>query len=213
MKVADIKKKQESAARELEKLGADLAGLKDQRAALADEINIAIDADDFAKVEKLTAQMTGIDNKIRAAELIISRKKETGAVKHEEIIGANNIEMKEWQKRIDKAQAAADAALNDHLVKLLEVAALVNQAWTARAEYVQLIPGIEDPFSVNAQTGLFDVPMCRIDSGKCKVWREPLQAIRPDALAVLEEAARNHINQYAGRDLRSKDPGVVISKY
>lgn len=200
MKVSDFKKKQETAAKDLDRLAADLAGLKDQRAALAVEINAAIDADDFGKVEKLTAQQTGIDNKIRAAELIIARKKETSAVDPAEIAAASNAEMMDFQKKIDKAQNAADDVLREYFRKVLDVAALVDQAWNVRADYLRLIPGIEDPTTRNIQTNDFEGVSCKIRIDRKPETDAMLQEIRPDALRLIHEATRDRFNRWAGQN-------------
>lgn len=205
MKVSDFKKKQENAAKELERLAADLAGLKDQRDALSVEITNAIDADDFAKVEKLTAQQSGLDNKIRAAELIIGRKQETSAVSLVEIAAASNAEMMDFQKKINKAQNAADDALREYFRKVLDVAALVDQAWNVRADYIRLVPGIEDPTTTNVQTNDFDGVSGHIRP----IQRTPetdkmLTEIRPDAWQLINSATRDRFNRWAGQDPLNK---------
>ncbi len=213
MKATDFKKRMESAEKELERLSGELDGLKQQRATLDVEITAAIDADDFGKVEKLTAKHSESDNRIRAAELIISRKKETSAANRPELIAANNAEMQDFQKRIDKAQAAADDTLREYFRKLLEVAALVNQAWITRAGYVSILPGIEDPTTTNAQTNDFAGVSCAIRWNRTPENEAVLKSIAPDAISVLNDATRSHYNQWAGRNWQPRDPGVIISKH
>ena len=201
MKISDFKKRQETASRDLEKLSADLAGLKDQRAALAVDITSAIDADDFARVEKLTAQQSALENRIKAAEMIIARKQETSAVNPAEVAAASNAEMMDYQKKIDKAQAAADDILRDYFRKVLEIAALVEQSWKTRADYLRLLPGIEDPTTDNIQTKGFNGVSHKVR----KVDRNAeidaiLTDINPDALRLLSELTKNRFNRWAGQN-------------
>lgn len=212
MKASELRKKQETVAKELDRRSADLKDLMAKRDALSEEINSVIDADDLPRVEKLTAQLTVLENKIRAEELTIARKKET-LVNPTEIATASNEEMKEWQRKAEKAQAAADNAFNDYLRKLLDAASIVVQAWDARAEYIKLIPGIEDPYSINAQTTDFNGVGCSIEWGRYKEWDEHLLAINPDALGILHEATRERFNRWAGRDFAPVIPDVTISKH
>ena len=199
MKAADFKKQIDAAARELERLSGDLAALKAQNAALTGEINSAIDAGNYSQVEKLTAKQTDLNNKIRAAELIVARKKETGAVSREEIAKASNSEMLEMQKKIDKAQSAANEAYKDYLRKLLDVAALVNQAWNVRAEYLVLIPGITDPYSYSAETTGFESISHNIKWKRDPETDEIMTAINPDAPVIMSNATRDRFNPFAGR--------------
>ena len=199
MKAADFKKQMDAAARELERLSGDLAALKAQNVTLSDEINSAIDADNYSLVEKLTAKQTELNNKIRAAELIVARKKETGAVSRAEIAKASNSEMLEIQKKIDKAQSAANEAYKDYLRKLLDVAALVNQAWNVRAEYLVLIPGITDPYSYSAETTGFESISHNIKWRRDPETDEMMTTIKPDALVIMQNATRDRFNPFAGR--------------
>ena len=199
MKAADFKKQIDAAARELERLSGELAALKAQNVTLSDEINSAIDADNYSQVEKLTAKQTELNNKIRAVELIVARKKETGAVSRAEIAKASNSEMLEMQKKIDKAQSAANEAYKDYLRKLLDVAALVNQAWNVRAEYLVLIPGITDPYSYSAETTGFESISHNIKWKRDPETDEIMTAINPDAPVIMSNATRDRFNPFAGR--------------
>lgn len=199
MKAADFKKQIDAAARELERLSGELAALKAQNVALTGEINSAIDSDNYSQVEKLTAKQTELNNKIRAVELIVARKKETGAVSRAEIAKASNSEMLEMQKKIDKAQSAANEAYKDYLRKLLDVAALVNQAWNVRAEYLVLIPGITDPYSYSAETTGFESISHNIKWKRDPETDEIMTAINPDAPVIMNNATRDRFNPFAGR--------------
>lgn len=199
MKAADFKKQIDAAARELERLSGELAALKAQNIALTGEINSAIDSDNYSQVEKLTAKQTELNSKIRAVELIVARKKETGAVSRAEIAKASNSEMLEMQKKIDKAQSAANEAYKDYLRKLLDVAALVNQAWNVRAEYLVLIPGITDPYSYSAETTGFESISHNIKWKRDPETDEIMTAINPDAPVIMNNATRDRFNPFAGR--------------
>lgn len=199
MKAADFKKQIDAAARELERLSGELAALKAQNVALTGEINSAIDSDNYSQVEKLTAKQTELNNKIRAVELIVARKKETGAVSRAEIAKASNSEMLEMQKKIDKAQSAANEAYKDYLRKLLDVAALVNQAWNVRAEYLVLIPGITDPYSYSAETTGFESISHNIKWRRDPETDEMMTTINPDAPVIMSNATRDRFNPFAGR--------------
>ena len=213
MKLMDLLKRKETAEKELEQISGNLDGLKEQQAALADQITGAIDSNDFALVEELTAEQAKIENKIKATKLILDRKTGTGTLDPEEVKAANNAEMKEYQKKIDKAQGIADDARREYFRKQIEVAALIGQAWQARADYISLIPGIENPHTINAQTTDFDSVKTPFVWNRNREEEEIINEIRPDGLALMVDARRDRFDSYSGRDHTPRDTGVIVSKY
>ena len=210
--VSDFQKRIAAAEKDLARIAADLDELRNQRAALAEGINTAIDTDDFSAVEQLTEKQTALDNKIRAAEMILERKREKGAVPAAEIVAAANVETAAYQKQINKLQAEATAARLDYLRKVLAAAELLEQAWKARAEYAALIPGIEDPQTYNAQTRDFETVSHSIHWNRCPEDETLLKSITPDALHTMANLTRNRTNLFVGRDYGPIKPDVTVEK-
>ncbi len=177
MKTLDYyKKRKQEVEQEHAKLAGTLAALRQERAAMEDQINAAIDADNLADVENLTAKETSLDNRIRATEKILERKKATDGVKadHAELITANNAEMKKYQ---DDCSAAMKAALKYHrqyIENLLKAAQIVQEANAIRDEYLQLDV-------VKNDTGSFDYVSAGF-GGRLSVFDESvLKEINPEA--------------------------------
>ncbi len=209
--VEKFRKRQQERTAEISKLSVDLSSLKAQRLQLEDEINRAIDTGDTAKAEKLVNQQRDIDVKIEVTQRTIERK----SVQNQdlgELVKEANKETADYQKRIDRAEAAIIDAKRVYLVKLLEAAVLVNEAWDMRTAYCSLIDGVIDPSTANLQTRDFD----GVSSHLIKWDRQDsdlLREINPEALIILANATKNRTNSNIRFNDVPRDPGVIISKY
>ena len=209
--VEKFRKRQQERAAEISKLSVDLSSLKAQRLQLEDEINRAIDTGDTAKAEKLVNQQHDLDVKIEVTQRTIERK----SVQNQdlgELVKEANKETADYQKKIDRAEAAIIDAKRVYLVKLLEAAVLVNEAWDMRTAYCSLIDGVIDPSTANLQTRDFD----GVSSHLIKWDRQDsdlLREINPEALIILTNATKNRTNNNIRVNDVPRDPGVIISKY
>ncbi len=208
--VDKFRKRQQERAAEISKLSVDLSSLKASRQQLEDEINKAIDTGDTAKAEKLVNQQRDIDVKIEVTQRTIDRKS-AQSQDLSELVKEANKETADYQKKIDRAEESIIDAKRVYLVRLLEAAALVNEAWDMRTAYCSLIDGVIDPSTYNVQTRDFDGVSChlrwdRMDS-------DLLKEINPDALMILANATKNRANNTIRANDVPRDPGVTISKY
>ena len=208
--IEKIRKRRQDRAAEIIRLSSDLDAMKAQRQQMETEINAAIDGDNTAQAERLVNQQHDLDVKIEVLERTISRKSAKD-LDRAEIIEASNKETADYQKKIDQAQTAVMTAKKAYLSKLIDLAALVNEAWDARTNFCRLLEEIDDPTSYNVQTKEFDGVHASVRWDKLD--EDLLKEINPAAVSILSEAARNKTNIYAGRDSTPKDPGVLVSKY
>ena len=206
-----FRKHQQERSAEISKLSVDLSSLKAQRLQLEDEINRAIDTGDTAKAENLVNQQHDLDVKIEVTQRTIERK----SVQNQdlgELVKEANKETADYQKKIDRAEAAIIDAKRVYLVKLLEAAVLVNEAWDMRTAYCSLIDGVIDPSTANLQTRDFD----GVSSHLIKWDRQDsdlLREINPEALIILANATKNRTRNDIRVNDVPRDPGVIISKY
>lgn len=205
-----FKKRQEEAEKELAKLSEELDNLNQDLAKIQEEINNAIDNENLSLVEKLTLKESEIKNRIHAKELIIARKIEKGDGIAPDIIKANNDAMDDCQKRIDKAQEAISDAYRDYLGKVLDAAKLVIQAWKIRADYVSLLPEVEDPYTINHQNTDFRYVSHKIKTYFTEDDYKIMKSINPDAVNILSDLTRNREKRVYRDDPPSFN--VIISK-
>ena len=206
------KRKADSEA-ETVRLENDIANLKAQYNDYESQINDAIDSGNLSAVEKLTAKQTEVENRIKATQKIIDRKTSAAVLTVDEVAEAANAETAEYQNKIEKAEEAVLTAKKEYFKKVLAVAALVGEAWQTRAEYISLIPGIEDPTTNNVQTTAFDWVSHHIKWERDSETDELLKSINPNALDLMSNATRDRWNSWAGRNHTPRRVDVTISKH
>jgi len=188
-----FKKKQAEADAEIAKLSGNLVKLQQERDALEEQINAAIDAGELDKVDRLTAKETELDNRIKAAEKVIDRKKATSLFSREEIQSANNSEMDKYQRKYDDLIRDAEKIKQQYLAKLLDAFSVKDKAEEAYHGYLSLAgEDISQPWIGDNILGYN-----RLNIGKIVLTDEDmdkLEQIRPEAAGIYREAVvRPHV--------------------
>ena len=116
--IKDFQKLREQLESELQKMSANLDRLNESRQALEEQIAAAIDEEKLSAVEKLTAQEAELDNRIRAAEKILARKKEKAAIDREELAATWNDELQKDQNNFNSVMAEAQEIKRQYFKKL-----------------------------------------------------------------------------------------------
>ena len=152
-KLNDFKKRKAEQEQEIDKLSGNLDALRQSRADLEAQIIAAIDTDNLSVVDKLTEKESELDNKIRAGEKILERKKETAQLDPDEVAAANNAEMKKYQGDISDTMKEADKYLRLHYDALIRAAEIAQNARQLRAEYLLLVDASHDDYRFDAVHG------------------------------------------------------------
>ena len=176
--IEQIKKRKEEQEKEIAERAAALDKLKQQRAALEETINAAIDADDLAEVDKLTAQESALDNRIRAAERVLERKRETASVNRVEIVAANNDDMRKYQGKTSAAFAEAEKCRRQYYENLIKAGEIIQEANAVRLEYLNLAGAMDTDSEFDSVHIGYRKPLDAWD-------REALNAIRPDGIPLV----------------------------
>ena len=113
--------------------------LKDQLAALENDIFAAIDADSLDDVERLTRSKYDLQLRIDSAEMINKRKTESGGVSPEEAQAAWDEDLEKRQKAISAKSDRANKLLQDAVRAAADLAQEVTTAESIRARYARLI--------------------------------------------------------------------------
>lgn len=142
-----FRKRKVEQEQEQAKLAANLDKLRQERDALEQQINLAIDQDRLSDVDKLTEKEAVIDNKIRAAERIVARKAETAVVDLDEIREASNAETLKYQAKVTDMINEAKKHQRMYYETLIKAGEIVHAANDVRAEYVQLAGGDDESFT------------------------------------------------------------------
>ena len=133
-----FKKRKADLEKEMENFSSKLTELQQNRTAIEEQINAAIDSGDYASVDKLTAKETDLDTRIRAAEKILERKKEMCSFPREAVIEASNAEMKRYQTQITGKMGEADKYHKLYFQKLIEAGEIAKEANDIRQDYLYL---------------------------------------------------------------------------
>lgn len=152
-KLEDFKKRAAESEQDISRLSMSLDALRQNRADLETQIIAAIDSDNTSIVEKLTEKESDLDNKIRAAEKILERKKEMARPDPEEVAAANNAEMKKYQGDFSDTMKEADKYLRLHYDALIRAAEIAQNARQLRAEYLLLVDASHDDYRFDAVHG------------------------------------------------------------
>lgn len=178
-KLEDFQKRKTEHEQELARLAGNLEKLNQQRSELDEQINAAIDAENLDTVERLTAKETELDNRIRAAEKIMERKREKSGISLEEAAAANNTEMKKYQEEISAAMKDAEKYQRLHFESLIRAGEFVQAARSVRADYLQLVGARDD-------NGAFDTVRGGLSRGSFDSReREIINAIKPGAMNLV----------------------------
>ena len=183
-----FQKKQAEATLEIENQAKSLESLQQKHAELEEQINAAIDAERLEEVERLTAKETEIDNRIKAAEKILERKKARNTMPPEEMAAASNAEMEIYQKRCDSIMEEAQKIRRQYLSKLLEAAKIVNEARSIRLGYLQLADIDTRNRWKGANVRGFDNVSVRFPEQLTGIDGEILRSIQPDAVQIIQTA-------------------------
>ena len=143
-KLEDFKKRSAESEQDIARLSMNLDALRQSRADLETQIIAAIDSDNNSIVEKLTEKESDLDNKIRAAEKILERKKETASPDPEEVAAANNAEMKKYQAEVSSLMKDAEKYRRQYYETIIRAAEIAQAARALRAEYRQLVDAYHD---------------------------------------------------------------------
>lgn len=182
MKDLDYFRKLQAAGRaEIDKLSGTLDKLRQDRAALEEQITAAIDAEELDKVERLTAKESELDNRIRAAEKILERKREKTTLDRDELAAANNAAMQKGQAAYNAVMEDANRLKTQYFKKLLEAAEIVTDARNTRSGYLTLA-GVENPHRITGHNGDFKYVTAGITIPLSNADKQIIAGIAPDAL-------------------------------
>lgn len=186
--IKDFQKLREQLESELQKMSANLDRLNESRQALEEQIAAAIDEEKLSAVEKLTAQEAELDNRIRAAEKILARKKEKAAIDREELAATWNDELQKDQNNFNSVMAEAQEIKRQYFKKLFEAAKVVAESRGRRLEYLKFAnAGL--PNSNPYTQELYNLDFKTIDATISKRFtsedEEMIRGIDPDALRLI----------------------------
>ena len=143
-KLDEFRKRKAEQEQELSKLADNITKLQQKRDDLENQINAAIDAANLTAVEKLTETETVIDNRIRSAEKILDRKRETSGLNVDEVIAASNAEMQKYQTSISDVMKEAEETLRLYYKTLIRAGEILQEARAVRNEYQKLVDSRHD---------------------------------------------------------------------
>lgn len=152
-KLNDFKKRKAEQEQEIDKLSGNLDALRQSRVDLEAQIIAAIDTDNLSVVDKLTEKETEMDNKIRAGEKILERKKETAQLDPDEVAAANNAEMKKYQGDISDTMKEAEKHLRLYYETIIQAAEIAQNARQLRLEYLLLVGAEHDDYRFDTVHG------------------------------------------------------------
>ena len=182
-----IKRKAE-ADQELAKLSGGLDKLNDSRQVLEEQIAAAIDEEKLSVVEKLTAQEAELDNRIRAAEKILERKKEKSSFNREELAAAWNDELQKSQEDYNSTMAEAREIKRQYFMKILEAAKVVAESRGRRLDYLKFA-NAKLPNSSPYEQEICNLDFKTINATISKRFtsedEEMIRGIDPDALRLI----------------------------
>ncbi len=184
------KKRKEESTAEQAKTAAELDSMRQNLAALDEEITAAVDAENLDLVADLNAQKMKLSNRIQAAEMIAARKKEKGAFSREEVAAANNDEMKRLQDEYNTAMETADKLHLDYIRALIVAAEIMQKAKNVRAEYLALV-GTKEIQDVSNQGNSDFKKVCGSYDGQLTFKEnETVNKMRPGAVVLINSMRR-----------------------
>lgn len=183
-------KRKEEVDQEIAKLSGNLDRLNENRQALEEQIAAAIDEEKLSVVEKLTAQEAELDNRIRATEKIMARKKEKSTFDREELAAAWNDELQKYQNNYNSTMDEALELKRQYYKKIFEAAKVVAESRGRRIDYLKFA-NVKLP---NGGNYSYDQEICilgfkTIQAKIHKHFRpedeEMIRGIDPDALRII----------------------------
>ena len=162
------------------------------------EIDKAIDAADFGKVEKLNANKRDLENKIDTLRIINERNRKY-AISRPEVAAEWNREVPKMQKQIDAAAADVTALFGEMARGLLVLAEVANQARDNRRQLLTLIGDLEPGnFNVGNKEFLYNsVPVPLIERLlNIEQIKNEIRRIDPEGLRKVRQATASQSNIY-----------------